>query len=97
VGGAAGGALEFVGNITTNNAGRHRRKDFSTYWNQISPENAASGDRSSRARARHFNWRTLDAIYDYTQQKGILFKEHTFIWGSQQPAAPSARPTSSRG
>jgi len=32
-----------------------------------------------------FNWATLDRIYDYTQQNGILFKEHTFVWGSQQP------------
>jgi len=28
---------------------------------------------------------TLDAIYDYAQKSGIIFKQHNFVWGSQQP------------
>ncbi len=31
------------------------------------------------------NWRGLDAIHDYAKQHGILFKQHTFVWGSQYP------------
>ena len=64
---------------------RHRRQDFSTYWDQITPENAGKWGSVQSSAGAAFNWRTLDAIYDYTQQKGILFKEHTFVWGSQQP------------
>jgi endo-1,4-beta-xylanase len=79
------GRLQFVGNITTYNAVDTDGKVFSTYWDQISPENAGKwGSVQSNATAA-FNWRTLDAIYDYTQQKGIIFKEHTFVWGNQQP------------
>ena len=80
-----GGGLEFVGNITTSNAVDSDGKTFSTYWNQISPENAGKWGSVQSSAGAAFNWRTLDAIYDYTEQKGILFKEHTFIWGSQQP------------
>jgi len=85
VGGAAGGALEFVGNITTNNVVDTDGKIFKTYWNQISPENAGKWGSVQTSATATFNWRTLDAVYDYTQTNGILFKEHTFIWGSQQP------------
>jgi len=81
----AGGRLQFVGNITTYNAVDTDGKVFSTYWDQISPENAGKWGSVQSSAGGTFNWRTLDAIYDYTQQKGIYFKEHTFIWGSQQP------------
>jgi endo-1,4-beta-xylanase len=81
----AGGRLQFVGNITTYNAVDTDGKVFSTYWDQISPENAGKWGSVQSSAGATFNWRTLDTIYDYTQQKGILFKEHTFIWGSQQP------------
>ncbi len=84
-GGTAAGVLEFVGNITTNNAVDTDGKVFKTYWNQISPENAGKWGSVQSSAGGTFNWRTLDAIYDYTQTNGILFKEHTFIWGSQQP------------
>jgi len=85
-GGTTGtGGLEFVGNITTNNAVDTDGKTFSTYWNQITPENAGKWGSVQSSAGAAFNWRTLDAIYDYTEQKGILFKEHTFIWGNQQP------------
>jgi endo-1,4-beta-xylanase len=81
----AGGRLQFVGNITTYNSVDTDGKVFSTYWDQISPENAGKWGSVQSSAGGTFNWRTLDAIYDYTQQKGIYFKEHTFIWGSQQP------------
>jgi endo-1,4-beta-xylanase len=81
----AGGGLQFVGNITTQNAVDTDGKIFSTYWDQISPENAGKWGSVQSSAGSAFNWRTLDAIYDYTQQKGIIFKEHTFVWGNQQP------------
>jgi len=76
---------EFVGNITTNNAVDTDGKVFSRYWDQISPENAGKWGSVQTSAGAAFNWRTLDAIYDYTQTNSILFKEHTFVWGSQQP------------
>jgi endo-1,4-beta-xylanase len=91
VAGRAGGGgqgpytLEFVGNITTNNAVDTDGKTFATYWDQISPENAGKWGSVQSNAGTTFNWRTLDAIYDYTEQNNIIFKEHTFIWGSQQP------------
>jgi endo-1,4-beta-xylanase len=84
-GGTAASVLEFVGNITTGNVVDTDGKVFSTYWDQISPENAGKWGSVQTSATSTFNWRALDAIYDYTQTKGILFKEHTFIWGSQQP------------
>jgi endo-1,4-beta-xylanase len=32
-----------------------------------------------------FNWTSLDAKYQYCNDHGILFKQHNFVWGSQQP------------
>lgn len=79
--------LEFVGNITTgymNGMDQGNRK-FASYWDQVTPENAGKwGSVQSNAGAS-FNWSALDAIYDYAQKNKILFKQHTFIWGSQQP------------
>lgn len=91
---ASGGKLDiggdgpqFVGNITTgfqNGMDQGTRK-FATYWDQVTPENAGKwGSVQSNAGAA-FNWSALDAIYDYAEKNKILFKQHTFVWGSQQP------------
>jgi endo-1,4-beta-xylanase len=86
--GAAAGfpySLEFVGNITTSDSVDTDGKTYSRHWDQITPENAGKwGSVQSNAGAG-FNWNTLDAIYDYTEQAGITFKQHAFVWGSQQP------------
>ena len=84
-GGTAASVLEFVGNITTGNVVDTDGKVFSTYWDQISPENAGKWGSVQANAGAAFNWRTLDAIYDYAQTNNVIFKEHTFIWGSQQP------------
>jgi endo-1,4-beta-xylanase len=88
-GGSGGGATlhKFVGNITTgyNGALDAGNRVFSTYWDQVSPENAGKWGSVQRDASSAFNWGTLDAIYDYAQKKGILFKQHVFVWGSQQP------------
>jgi endo-1,4-beta-xylanase len=34
----------------------------------------------------NFNWSALDTEYQYTQSHNIIFKQHNFIWGSQQPS-----------
>jgi endo-1,4-beta-xylanase len=85
-GGASGPyTVEYVGNITTNNVVDTDGKVFSKYWDQISPENAGKWGSVQSSAGATFNWRTLDAIYDYAQTNNVIFKEHTFIWGSQQP------------
>jgi endo-1,4-beta-xylanase len=75
-----------VGNITTGDAMDAEGKTFSRHWDQITPENAGKwGSVQSNAGAA-YNWRTLDAIYDYAENAGIVFKQHAFVWGSQQPS-----------
>jgi len=85
--GGGGAGPEFVGNITTgfmNGMDQGTRK-FATYWDQVTPENAGKwGSVQSNAGAA-FNWTALDAIYDYAEKNKIIFKQHTFVWGSQQP------------
>lgn len=78
---STGSLKKFVGNITTRG---QVRSDFVKYWDQITPENEGKWDAVEPARDK-MNWGALDKIYDYAKQNHILFKQHTFVWGSQQP------------
>jgi endo-1,4-beta-xylanase len=85
--GAAGSACaapptKFAGNITTRG---EVRSDFISYWDQITPENEGKWG-SVEATRNQMDWAGLDAIYGYSKQHCIPFKQHTFVWGSQQPA-----------
>lgn len=87
-GGSAGGAgpiPKFVGNITTGNSVDPSGRKFSTYWNQITPENAGKWGSVQRSAGAALDWSRLDAIYDYAQKNNVVFKQHVFVWGSQQP------------
>jgi endo-1,4-beta-xylanase len=75
-------ATKFVGNIDTRGA---IRSDFATYWNQYTPENAGKWGSVQPTSRDAFNWTRLDASYQYCREHGILFKQHNFVWGSQQP------------
>jgi endo-1,4-beta-xylanase len=75
----------FVGNITTQNQVDTDGLVFSTYWDQITPENAGKWGNVQSSAGSAYRWDTLDAIYDYAEEHGIIFKEHAFVWGSQQP------------
>ena len=86
-GGQAGSAAEpgsrrFVGNITTNG---QVRDDFARYWDQITPENEGKWGSVEGTRGQ-MNWDGLDRAYAYAKQHAIPFKQHTFVWGSQQPS-----------
>jgi endo-1,4-beta-xylanase len=88
-GAGTGGGLpdlpKFVGNITTSNSVDTNGKSFKNHWDQITPENAGKwGSVQSSFSAAPY-WGALDAIYDYAEENGIIFKQHTFVWGSQQP------------
>lgn len=83
-GGSAGNVnpgAKFVGNITTDN---QVRSDFANYWDQITPENEGKWGSVEQNRDQ-MNWSAMDRIHDYARQNGLLFKQHTFVWGSQQP------------
>lgn len=78
---------KFVGNITTGNGSvDYGDRIYSKYWDQITPENAGKWGSVQSTPTSDFNWKTLDAIYDYTQKNNIVFKQHAFIWGVQQPS-----------
>ncbi|MEP7049090.1 MAG: endo-1,4-beta-xylanase [Pseudomonadota bacterium] len=85
----AGGALslpKFVGNITTGNSIDTGGMTYSKYWDQISPENAGKWGSVQQSASGAFNWTTLDSIYAYAETNKIIFKQHNFVWGSQQPS-----------
>jgi endo-1,4-beta-xylanase len=79
--GGAGGSTKFVGNISTRGA---IATGFVSYWNQFSPENEGKWGSVQPAQGT-FNWAALDREYAYAQSNNIVFKEHNFIWGAQQP------------
>jgi endo-1,4-beta-xylanase len=87
-GGAAGASSppgplpKFVGNIDTRG---QVRDDLATYWDQLTPENAGKWGSVERSRDQ-MSWTSLDAMQDYAKQHGIAFKQHNFVWGSQQPS-----------
>jgi endo-1,4-beta-xylanase len=77
---------KFVGNITTGNSVDTGGMKYSKYWDQITPENAGKWGSVQRDPSGSFNWATLDAIYSYAQMNNVVFKQHAFVWGSQQPS-----------
>lgn len=76
---------KFVGNITTGNSVDPSGLKYSKYWDQITPENQGKWGSVQATPTSSFNWTTLDTIYSYTQTNNIIFKQHTFVWGAQQP------------
>ena len=81
--GAPGAIKKYFGNIDT---GGQIRTDFKSMWDQFSPENAGKWGSVQGGGQSSFSWTSLDAMYKYTQDNGILFKEHCFAWGAQQPS-----------
>lgn len=69
--------------------------NFQNYWNQVSPENAGKWG-SVEGTRNVMNWSSLDAAYNYAKKYGMLFKEHTLIWGAQQPAWMASLDTTSQ-
>jgi endo-1,4-beta-xylanase len=77
---------KFFGNITTGSSVDTGGMKFSKYWDQITPENAGKWGSVQGSASGAFNWSSLDSIYAYTETNHIIFKQHTFVWGSQQPS-----------
>ena len=59
------------------------------YWNQVTPGNDGKWA-SVEGTQGQYNWTNLDNIYNYAVSKSFRFKEHTLVWGSQQPGWISA-------
>jgi endo-1,4-beta-xylanase len=76
----AKGKQKFLGNIIASNP----PADFSNYWNQVSPENSGKWANVERIRDT-MSWETLKKAYDFAKQNNYPFKQHTFVWGQQEP------------
>ncbi len=57
---------------------------FTGYWNQLTPGNAGKWGSVEYTRDQ-MNWSALDVAYNEAKRYGMLFKEHTLLWGAQQP------------
>jgi endo-1,4-beta-xylanase len=82
VGGAPGFPKKFCGNITQRG---QIPSNYSNYWDQITPENEGKWG-SVEGTKGTYNWKALDTIHTYAQQHNMPFKQHNFVWGSQQPS-----------
>lgn len=79
----AEGSPKFLGNVKD-----WDDSNFANIWNQITPGNEgkwASIAESSKDSTK-WNWSGLDNLYNYAQENGMVFKDHTLIWGAQQPS-----------
>ncbi|MBN1780343.1 endo-1,4-beta-xylanase [bacterium] len=77
----AEGASKLLGNV------RGLRDDnFANYWNQLTPGNEGKwGSVATTSDTLHWNWSGLDNLYNYAQEHDLFFRDHTLIWGNQQP------------
>jgi endo-1,4-beta-xylanase len=73
---------KFSGNITQRG---QIPSNYDTYWDQITPENEGKWGSVEGTQGK-FNWTALDNIHSYAKQHNIPFKQHNFVWGSQQPS-----------
>lgn len=59
--------------------------NFRNYWNQITSENGGKWG-SVEGTRNSMRWGDMDGAYNLAQKYNIIFKEHTLIWGAQQPS-----------
>jgi len=79
----AGGQAKFLGNAY----GDFPDTVFAHYWTQLTPGNAGKfGSVAISADTTKWNWSGLDAEYNYAINNQLIFKDHTLIWGQQQPS-----------
>jgi endo-1,4-beta-xylanase len=71
---------KYLGNIIAGST----PSDFTQYWNQVTPENAGKWQSVESTRDQ-MSWTELDNAYNTAKDNGLLFKQHTLIWGQQQP------------
>jgi len=76
----AQGYDKFLGNIFNGNPDPL----FEKYWNQITPENAGKWGLVEASRDKML-WNSLDLMFAYAEDQGFPVKQHTFVWGQQEP------------
>jgi len=69
-----------LGNIL----GAQQDPSFTAYWNQVTPENAGKWG-AVEAQRDTMSWTVLDSIFSYARTHGLPVKQHTLVWGQQQP------------
>ena len=72
---------KFLGNVIPGTT----PADFKNYWNQVTPENAGKWG-SVEATRDEMNWTALDNAYNFAKENNLPFKQHTLVWGQQQPS-----------
>lgn len=83
----AQGLSKFLGNAL----GDYPDYVFQNYWNQLTPGNAGKwGSVASNPDSNLWNWIGLDRAYNIAKSNDLIFKNHTLIWGQQQPSWISA-------
>lgn len=87
----ADGQPKFLGAVGRGTTTPLPDADFGTYWNQVTPENAGKWATTENPRDA-MRWAGLDYWYAYAQDRGLPFKQHTFVWGMQQPSWINALP-----
>ncbi len=65
--------------------GNDSKRDFASYWNQVTPENAGKWG-SVEATRDVMSWAALDEAYNVAMNNGFIFKHHVLVWGAQQPS-----------
>ena len=80
----AAGQYKFLGNVPN----EPPENTFINYWNQLTPGNAGKWGSvaGSAADTSQWNWKVLDAQYNYAIANHLVYKHHNLIWGSQQPS-----------
>jgi endo-1,4-beta-xylanase len=76
----AEGKEKWLGNIYSS----PQIENFTSYWNQVTPENAGKWE-SVEGTRDEMNWGTLDAAYNLAKENGLPFRYHILVWGGQQP------------
>lgn len=57
---------------------------YLAFFDQVTPENAGKWGRAEPQRGT-FEWKALDAMYACAQRHDLRTRQHTFVWGLQQP------------
>jgi endo-1,4-beta-xylanase len=64
--------------------GPDSERDFAGYWNQVTPGNGGKWGWVEGTRD-NMVWTDLDEAYQLAKDSNFIFKDHTLIWGNQQP------------
>lgn len=76
----AAGQAKFLGSAYS----PPQARDFASYWNKVTPENAGKWGEVESVRDR-MNWSGLDQAYAFARSHGYPFHMHVMVWGNQQP------------